>query len=394
MDSLLRSYENSMRGAMQFTGEIYGYWGAMMQKNPFVQQWAQPFKQFGNYLKEKGRPISSRPWTTPNQVIHIQKKEVLRLFTSGKRGNPLLFVPPEAGHNSKIVDFAPGQSLVQFAMNHYDGDVYVVEKLPAGPEHVDYSLDDCVRSLDLCIQHIGQPVNLVGLCQGGWQSAMYTALHPQRVKALVLAGAPIDFHAGEGLISHIAQTMPLAFFETLVSMSGGIMPGALIVSGFKLMNAFDRFIGDDMELFQNIEDTQHIERSRRFSEWYDYTQPLGGRMYLDVVAELFQENKLIEGRLEVLGRRVDLGFIYHPIYLVGGTRDDITPPAQLLAIREHVSSTFIQEELVDAGHIGVFMQKKVLNSAWKDIFDRLSRFIPDYSVELNSLESAARCMYN
>jgi poly(3-hydroxyalkanoate) synthetase len=188
--------------------------------------------------------------------------------------------------------------------------------------------------------------------------------------------------------------MPLAFFETLVSMSGGIMPGALIVSGFKLMNAFDRFIGDDMELFQNIEDTQHIERSRRFSEWYDYTQPLGGRMYLDVVAELFQENKLIEGRLEVLGRRVDLGFIYHPIYLVGGTRDDITPPAQLLAIREHVSSTFIQEELVDAGHIGVFMQKKVLNSAWKDIFDRLSRFIPDYSVELNSLESAARCMYN
>ena len=46
----------------------------------------------------------------------------------------------------------------------------------------------------------GGRVNLVGDCQGGWLAAIYAALHPERVNTLTIAGAPIDFHAGDAVI--------------------------------------------------------------------------------------------------------------------------------------------------------------------------------------------------
>lgn len=372
MDHILQSWENSIRGGMQLTGAMFHLFGDAMGMNPFTRPWAVELNKYGNFLKEKSMRIESAPWMTTNRVVFSGLKVALRKFNEGERGNPLLLVPPEAGHNSQIVDYGPEQSLVQCALDHHVGDVYVVEKLPAGPEHADYSIEDCIRSIGLCIAHIGQPVHLIGLCQGGWQSAIYTALFPDQVRTLSLAGAPIDFHAGDAVISQWAQSLPMTFYEAMVSMGLGCMPGAFIVAGFKMMNAYDRFVGDDMKLYQNIDDPAFLDRHRRFNGWYQFTQPLAGRMYLEVVDKLFKQNQLVNGQFEIMGRTVDLSAIHHPLYLIAGTKDDITPPDQLFAIRHHVSSVLVEQRLAEAGHIGVFMGKDVIRKIWTDLFKRLS----------------------
>jgi len=368
---------------------MYQFAGATMGMNCFTAPWAETMNDFGSFLKEKNTPISSVPWMTENQVVHSDLKVALRKFNGKNKGNPLVLIPPEAGHNSQIVDYGPGQSLVQCALDYFEGDVYVVEKLPAGPEHTNYSIEDCIRALDSCVQYIGRPVHLVGLCQGGWQSAMYAALFTERVKTLTLAGAPIDFHAGDSAITQMAQTLPMSFYQSLVDMGGGCMPGASIVTGFKLMNAFDRFVGDDMNLYANINDPKYVERYRRFSQWYQFTQPLGGRMYLEVVDQLFKQNKLIKGQVKMFGRAVDLSRIYQPLYLIAGTKDDITPSPQLFAIRNYVSSQVIEERLAEAGHIGVFMAKNVIKDVWTDIFKQISKLnLPDtFDISIPSLGS-------
>jgi poly(3-hydroxyalkanoate) synthetase len=372
MDHILQSWENSIRGGMQLTGAMYRLFGDAMRMNPFTTLWAEQFDKYGSFLQQKGLRIEAGPWMTANRVVHSELKVALRKFNNGEKGNPLLLVPPEAGHNSQIADYGPEQSLVQCALDHHAGDVYVVEKLPAGPEDADYSIEDCIRSIDLCVQQIGRPVHLAGLCQGGWQSAIYTALFPERVKTLCLAGAPIDFHAGDSQVSQWARALPMAFYESMVSMGRGCMPGAFIVAGFKLMNAVDRFVGDDVKLYQNIDDPSFVDRHRRFHGWYQFTQPLAGRMYLEVVDRFFKKNELVKGEFRIMGRTVDLSRIHQPLYLIAGTKDDITPPAQLFAIREHVSSVMIEERLAEAGHVGVFMGKNVIREIWTDLFRRLS----------------------
>ena len=378
MDYLLRSWENSIRSGMQLTGDLYKLLGTSMDMNPLAQSLAAAVKDYGSYLKEKANPIAQRPWLTANRVVYRGAKGVLRRFGNGRRGNPLLLVPPEAGHNSQIVDYGPGQSLVRCALEHFDGDVYVMDKLPAGPEHADDSIEDSIRSVDTFIQHIGEPVHLVGLCQGGWQSAIYTALFTEKVKTLSMAGTPIDFHTGDGLIGQWAKTLPMSFYQFMVAMGSGLMTGAFITAGFKLMNASDRFLGDDLNLYRNVNDPEYVERYRRFNQWFELTQPLSGRMYLEVVEHLFKENKLIKGLLEIMGRNVDLSRIYQPLYLIAGIKDTITPPPQLFAIRKYVSSALIEEKLADAGHIGVFMRSNVIRGIWTDVFERLSEFRSSY----------------
>jgi poly(3-hydroxybutyrate) depolymerase len=389
MDDIMRYWENSMRGGMQSMGAMYKCLGSMMKFNVLTRPLAEAVKNYGSFLVERGQPVAAGEWMTENQVVHSELKVSLRKFNKSEKGNALLLVPPEAGHNSQIVDYGPGQSLVQCALEHFDGDVYVVEKLPAGPEHADYSIDDCIRALDACIRHIGKPVHLVGLCQGGWQSAIYTALFTERVKTLTLAGAPIDFHAGNGMITRIAKTLPMSVYQSMVAMGSGCMPGAFIVAGFKLMNAVDRFMGDDMKLYHHIGDSRYVERHRRFDNWYSYTQPLGGRMYLEVVDSLFKKNLLVKGLLKILDRTVDLARIYQPVFLVAGTKDDITPPAQLFAMRDYVSSELIEEHMAKAGHIGVFMAGNVIRDVWTDIFKRLSAFkLADrFDVDLQSFDT-------
>jgi poly(3-hydroxybutyrate) depolymerase len=374
MDLFLRSWENCIRGGMHNMGNMYQLLGTAMSMNPFAKALTEPVNNYGKYLKERNLPIEEGPWMTENKVVHRGLKVALRKFNGDNKGNPVLLVPPEAGHNSQIVDFGPDQSLVQCALKHFSGDVYVAEKLPAAPRHANYSIEDCVRSLDLCVEHIGKPVHLIGLCQGGWQSAMYAALFTERVKTLTLAGAPIDFHAGDSMITRMAQTLPMSFYQSMVDMGGGCMPGAFIVSGFKLMNAFDRFIGDDTNLFKNINNPKYLDRYHRFNRWYQFCQPLGGRMYLEVVNHLFKQNQMVKGEFKIMGRTLDLSRIYQPLFMVGGTKDDITPPAQLFALRNHVSSVMIEEFLAEAGHIGVFMATQVINTIWTDIFKRLSNF--------------------
>ena len=56
-------------------------------------------------------------------------------------------------------------------------------------------------------------------------SAMFASRFPEKVKSLVLAGAPIDTDAGRGPIKKLARTLPLATYQEMVKVGDGRMLG-------------------------------------------------------------------------------------------------------------------------------------------------------------------------
>src|ERR1700745_4389927 len=72
----------------------------------------------------------------------------------------------------------------------------------------DASIEDYMDVVDRAVERCGGRVNLIGDCQGGWLATIYAALHPEQVNTLTLAGAPIDFHAGEPIIHRWVQALP------------------------------------------------------------------------------------------------------------------------------------------------------------------------------------------
>lgn len=73
----------------------------------------------------------------------------------------------------------------------------------------DLEIDQYLAEVNVVVDDLGGQANFVGLCQGGWISAMYAARFPHKVASLVLAGAPIDTDAGNGPVKGMARTLPM-----------------------------------------------------------------------------------------------------------------------------------------------------------------------------------------
>ena len=185
--------------------------------------------------------------------------------------------------------------------------------------------------------------------------------------SLAVAAAPIDTHAGQTALHAFTLGLPMAFFENLVRLGGGTVPGAMLAQGFDLLKPYERFFGAYASLYLKAHDPDAVERYAELRNWYRLNKDVAGKIYLEVVRQLFQENRLARGTLTIRGERVDLGAIRCPLHLVAGRRDHITPPPQVFALEKLAPQAPTQRYEVDAGHIGVFMGTKALETVWPAI---------------------------
>ncbi|HXV92972.1 MAG TPA: DUF3141 domain-containing protein [Pseudonocardia sp.] len=282
---------------------------------------------------------------------------------------PTLVLPPQAGHSSHVIDFAPGQSQLEVLRDAGLSRLYAAEWLPATAATRDTTIGDYLGVVDRAIVQMGGRANLVGDCQGGWLAAIYAALHPQRVHTLTLAGAPIDFHTGESLIAastHVlTRSMGMAPYRALVALNGGNMSGRAVLANFILMQPQTE-IGRQLQLLANLDDPAHVERYQVFEDWFKHTQDIPGAFYLWLVDHLFHRNELVRGRLVVDGRIADLRNITCPLFLLAGAKDHITPPPQLFAAADAVGtpSSDIVLRTAAGGHLGLFTGRKALTEDW------------------------------
>jgi poly(3-hydroxyalkanoate) synthetase len=138
---------------------------------------------------------------SPNVVRLDLRTMVLRDY--GRPGGiPTLVNAPFAGHRAMIADYRIDQSLVGTLLAGGVGHVALTDWKSATDDMKDFEIDNYLEELVVAIDDLGGQVNLVGLCQGGWSSAMVAARFPDKVNALVLAGSPVDTAAGDGPIKH------------------------------------------------------------------------------------------------------------------------------------------------------------------------------------------------
>lgn len=198
---------------------------------------------------------------------------------------------------------------------------------------------------------------------------MYSARFPEKVNTLTLAGSPIDTDAGEGQIKEFVHNYPMSFYEELVAMGNGVLKGEFMLRGFKNMHPGKQYVEKYAELYKNVDDPEYIKKFEKFESWYEYTIDLPGKFYLQVVKELFKENRLVKGEFIGLEKRLDLKDIKCPVYLLAGERDDITPVEQVLNAEKYVGTNKknIKKDIADGGHIGLFMGHKPLEMNWPKI---------------------------
>jgi poly(3-hydroxyalkanoate) synthetase len=319
-------------------------------------------------------------WTTRHEIVFETPIARLRDFSTTKRRGvvPVVLLPPQAGHDSCIVDYSPEQSQMRTILDAGLTRAVSLDWIGATPGTASASIEDYLDVVDRAIDHCGGRANLIGDCQGGWLATIYAALRPERVNTLTLAGAPIDFHAGEPVIHELLQRVApggdLRFYEALVEMSGGVLKGEQMLAGFVAIQPADE-ISRQLELLLNLDDPAHVARYCEFEDWFKHTQDIPGSFYLWIVRHLFRDNELIAGSLTVGGDRVDLGRINVPLNLLAGATDHITPPDQVFAIADHAStpSELVRRDVTPGGHLGLFMGHQALRDHWPPLLAEVHR---------------------
>jgi poly(3-hydroxybutyrate) depolymerase len=334
----------------------------------------QLFHDNMRYLAEVGQIEAPQPpeWTTANRVTLDLDTMRLRDFSkaAGETDQvPVLIDAPYAGHSSTIADFDKGKSLVETMLANGLTRVLVTDWKSATPAMRDYDIDKYLAEINVAVDDLGGRVALVGLCQGGWMSAMYACRFPEKVVSLVLAGAPIDTDAGNGPIKRMAHQLPLSFYEQMVQAGHGRMLGQSMLAGWKNMHPGEQYLGKFLDLYEHIEDQSYIERTRHFESWYENPLDLPGTYYLQAIRLLFKENRFAKGEFVGLGRKLSLKDIRVPAYLLAGESDDITTREQVFAAEELLGTPRdkIEKQLVPGGHIGLFMSSRTLRDAWPEI---------------------------
>jgi poly(3-hydroxyalkanoate) synthetase len=325
-------------------------------------------------------------WSTEHRVVWETPIARLRDFTAGATDDvvPTLVLPPQAGHDSCIVDFAPTQSQMQVIRQAGLTRALTLDWVGATQATKGTTIEDYVavvdRAVDTALEGTSHTaVNLVGDCQGGWLSAIYAALHPDRINTLTLAGAPIDFHAGDTAIGASSRVTSRRFgtapYRAMVAMGRGNMPGQFVLNGFIAMSP-DAEIAKHVDLLRHLDDPAAIRRYQQFEDWFKHTQDVPGTFYLWLVEHLFSGNELITGDLEVGGRRVDLGALHCPLLLLGGATDHITPPVQVFRAADAVATPpeRVWTRTAPGGHLGLFMGNQALREEWPPLMAEVARF--------------------
>src|ERR1039458_10237580 len=174
----------------------------------------------------------SPQWHSRNKVVLASPFALLRDFSAGDDDVvPTLLIPPLAGHASCIIA-KKGQSQAQLCITMGLAKVYSFDWLSCTDATKDTTEADRLDFITRAVDPIAGPegtVNIVGDCQGGWEAALWAAMHPERVNTLIVAGAPIDTSAGNGPAKKLMPILiphgNIALYKAMVKAFGGIVPG-------------------------------------------------------------------------------------------------------------------------------------------------------------------------
>ena len=309
---------------------------------------------------------------TPKEVIW--KRGKIRLYhylpqVERRHTLPYFIVPWLGISRPYILDMLPGHSMIAFLLQQ-GHDVYMLDWGEIAAEDKDLGLDDVVctimpRAIDAVLDYAQAPaLNLNGLCLGGVITACYMGLNPDApVKNYLAIVTPIDFAHG-GLFRTWLGTddFPAGL---MVERFGGV-PTSLMGAGFKML----RPMGDTTAmsgLWFNLDKADYLPVFKAMNHWANDFVGMPGRFFHQLSRDLYHDNKLLQGKLILRGRRVDLRNIHQPVLVAAASKDHITPPLAARGLVDAVGSSDKEYLELPGGHISVFSGRQAHKVLWPKI---------------------------
>ncbi len=319
------------------------------------------------------------PQETPYTVVHAEPGLNLRRFESDAADGPAVLLVPAPIKRSYIWDLAPGISVVRrWIEQGYR--VYLAEWTPLpddGDDANDLGLDDYGdRLLGACQRAIEadsgrQTLTIAGHSLGGILAAIYSCIHPDKVDAVVLLESPLHFDARSCCFRPLVDATPHArqvadSFRQVPGVFLNLMSAAAEPQAFQWERMLDRWL--------SLANPQALATHMRVERWTHDEFALPGRLFTDLVEDLYRNDAFTQGQLEVTGRRIGPQDLRAPLVSVLDPRSKLIPEAAHLPFHDAAASErkcvlhYEGDIGVNLQHVGVLVGNSAHARLWPAIF--------------------------
>ena len=262
----------------------------------------------------------------------------------------------------------------------------------------EFHLDDYVNYIQEFIRHVQAThghCHVMSVCQPTVPVLAAVSLMASRGEHLPLSmtmmGGPIDASKSPTAVNNLAMNKSFSWFENNViyrvptNFPGAgrrVYPGFLQHTGFVAMNP-DRHLKSHYDYFKDLikGDNSSADSHRQFYDEYNAVLDMDADYYLETIATVFQDFKLVKGTWDVVSESGDIERVRPQdisncgLLTVEGELDDISGSGQTKAALKLCSgistSTKSHYEVKGAGHYGIFSGRR-----WRDmVYPQVQAFI-------------------
>lgn len=264
-----------------------------------------------------------------------------------------------------ILDIQPKKSWVRKLL---EGgiDTYMIDW--GNPSNINKYLDfdDYVNTyMDNCIEYVknetdNKNVSVQGYCTGGTIATIYASLYPHKVRNLIATAPVIDGWKDITVVSNMAKHIDV---DKLVDTIGN-MPPEFMYYCFSILKPFEQGLEKYYRFFKNIHDKDFVDSFLRVEKWLSETPPIPGELFRQWIKDVYQENLLIQNKMIVGGRQVNLKQITMPIFIQTAVGDHLVSPECSMPLYYAVGSEDKTLRVYPTGHVGMiassYSQKQIL----------------------------------
>lgn len=236
------------------------------------------------------------------------------------------------------------------------------------PTNMDKYLDfdDYVNSyLDSCVDFVRKEsdvdsISLQGYCTGGTLATIYSSLHPHKIRNLVATAPVIDGWKDTTVVSNVTKHIDV---DKIVDTIGN-MPPEFMYYCFSILKPFEQGLEKYYKFFKNINDKDFVDNFLRVEKWLNDTPPIPGELFRQWIKDVYQENLLVQNKMFVGGKQIDLKKITMPLLIQIAVGDHLVSPECSMPLYYAVGSQDKTVRIYPTGHVGMiasaFSQKKVV----------------------------------
>jgi polyhydroxyalkanoate synthase subunit PhaC len=313
---------------------------------------------------------------TPHHTVYEEGRMKLYRYDTPKgqpeKGRPPVLCVYALINKPYIMDLQPGRSVVENLLNR-GLDVYLTDWGTPTELDRDTTIDDYVNGyVHDCVEKVGaisgQPkVNVLGYCMGGTMTAMYAALHPEKVQSLALMAAPLVASPTGSLLNVWAQA---EWFDAWrIARSYGLIPAEFFNTAFGLLDPWRTGYFKFHDLLQHLDDRDYVENFLRMERWTNDGIPMAGPTYAEFVTNLYQRNLLVQGGWKLGGKELRMSALTMPIATIVGLKDNLVPPEMTSRVLEYVGSKDTAHFELHTGHIGLSVSRTSQEHLWPRVAD-------------------------